>query len=174
MAPGDISAHRVLVVGNRTHGIQLLCWVLVNAGITQIVHVDEPERAIELLRLQRFSAVYCDDGVAGVGGLTFPAAVRQMERLLNPMIPIFTLRVLPRQCDVEKARDAGVTDVLTTPISANTLIAKLQAATKSPRPFIVAKSFLGPDRRASSRPPFFGRDRRIRKTRKAKVDFRRV
>ena len=48
---------------------------------------------------------------------------------------------------------------------------KLQAATQSPRPFIVATEFFGPDRRAKARPAYFGTDRRKRVAKKAKVDF---
>ena len=51
---------------------------------------------------------------------------------------------------VHMARDLGVTDVVTIPISPKTLVAKLQVATHSPRPFIVATEFFGPDRRAKS------------------------
>ena len=72
---------------------------------------------------------------------------------------------------MEKARDAGVTDVLTTPISPKTIITKLKAAVLTPRPFIVASEFFGPDRRAKARSAYYGSDRRQRTPRKAKVDF---
>ena len=91
--------------------------------------------------------------------------------MLNPMIPIFVLQERARRRDVEKARDTGVTDVLTIPISPKTLVTKLQVATQSPRPFIVATEFFGPDRRAKSRPAFHGSERRKRVAKKTKVDF---
>ena len=72
---------------------------------------------------------------------------------------------------MEKARDLGVTDVLTVPISPKTLVTKLQVATHSPRPFIVSNEFFGPDRRAQSRPAYYGADRRKRAAKKAKLDF---
>jgi two-component system chemotaxis response regulator CheY len=75
---------------------------------------------------------------------------------------------------VEAARDTGVTDVLTMPISPKTLVTKLQVATHTPRAFIVAPEFFGPDRRAKARPTYFGADRRKRTAKKAKVDFTNI
>jgi hypothetical protein len=72
---------------------------------------------------------------------------------------------------VEIARDLGVTDVLTVPISPRTLASKLDTATHSPRPFIVSAEFFGPDRRARTRPAFHGAERRKRTGKKAKMDF---
>ncbi|MEY4708414.1 MAG: hypothetical protein RJB58_2137 [Pseudomonadota bacterium] len=87
------------------------------------------------------------------------------------MIPIFAVQERARRRDVEKARDIGVTDVLTTPISPKTVMTKLQAALTAPRPFIVANEFFGPDRRAKARTPYYGLDRRTRVAKKAKLDF---
>jgi DNA-binding response OmpR family regulator len=103
--------------------------------------------------------------------MSFPVAARRSNGMLNPMIPIFALREGARRRDVEQARDVGVTDILTTPISPKTIMSKLQAALTAPRPFIVATEFFGPDRRAKARAPYYGADRRTRVAKKAKVDF---
>ena len=107
----------------------------------------------------------------GVDGMSFPTAARRREGMLNPMIPIFAIREGARRKDVKQARDTGVTDVLTTPISPKTIMAKLHGALVAPRPFIVANEFFGPDRRAKARAPYYGSDRRTRVAKKAKVDF---
>jgi DNA-binding response OmpR family regulator len=87
------------------------------------------------------------------------------------MIPIFALQERARRRDVIDARDEGVTDVITVPVSPRTLMRKLTAATLAPRPFIVAPDFFGPDRRARAGQVFAGKERRVRAARKAKVDF---
>jgi CheY-like chemotaxis protein len=170
----DLSAHRILLVGAKTHSLQLLRSVLAIAGVSKVVHVEEGRRALELLSMEHFSAVFCSAGVEGVEERPFIVAARRSESMLNPMVPIFVLQERARRRDVEKARDTGVTDVLTMPMSPKTIIAKLQAAAQSPRAFIVATEFFGPDRRAKARPAFFGADRRTRKARKAKVDFAQI
>ncbi len=74
------------------------------------------------------------------------------------MIPIFALREGARHRDVEQARDVGVTDILTTPISPKTIMSKLQATLTALRSFIVATEF-------------FSADRRTWVAKKAKMDF---
>jgi len=170
----DFSTHRVLVLGAKSHGIQLICSILGIAGIGKVIRVCDVRRALELLSRERFSAVICDSKVEGVGGRPFIKAARRDISMVNPMIPIFVFQERALRSDVEKARDTGANDVVTTPISAKTIAAKILAATKSPRPFIVAEEFFGPDRRVKARPAYFGNDRRKRVPRKAKVDFVRI
>jgi CheY-like chemotaxis protein len=174
MGRTDFSKHRVLVVGPKTHTVQLLGSVLGIAGVGRIIQVEDGRRALELLAADHFSAVFFDQKVGPVGGMPFVVAARRDPSLINPMIPIFLLQDRASRRDVEAARDSGVTDVLTLPISPKTLLDKLYVATQQPRSFIVATEFFGPDRRAGARPAYYGSDRRTRKTRKTKVDFTQV
>lgn len=166
----DLSRHRVLVVGAKTHPVQLLRSVLAISGINKVVHVEDGEAALDLLGTETFQAVFCDC-VVTAAGVPFLAAARRSKSVRNPMIAIFLLKERASRRDVEIARDSGATDVLTVPISAKTLHSKLEGAANSPRPFIVAGEFFGPDRRAKLRPAYNGADRRKRVPRKAKVDF---
>lgn len=171
MERSDFSSHRVLVLGGKTHTISLLRSILSMAGVTQIMHVEESHCALDLLSMENFSAVFCDHTAQELDGMSFPVAARRRAGMINPMIPIFAVQEHARRRDVENARDVGVTDVLTTPISPKTVITKLQAALTAPRPFIVANEFFGPDRRTKRRAPYHGSDRRTRVAKKAKVDF---
>jgi CheY-like chemotaxis protein len=171
MDRSDFSSHRVLILGGKTHTIGILRSILGIAGVTQITHVESTRRALDLLAMEHFTAVFYDQLAENVDGMGFPTAARRRDGMLNPMIPIFALRDGARRKDVEQARDTGVTDVLTTPISPKTIMTKLQTALVAPRPFIVANEFFGPDRRAKARAPYHGADRRTRVARKAKVDF---
>jgi two-component system chemotaxis response regulator CheY len=167
----DLSEIRVLLVGLNTNALQLLRSVLATAGVITIVRVEDSQSALELLSDEQVNAVFCDSKVDRANEKSFIVEVRRCKSVLNPMVPIFVLQERARRRDVEKARDNGVTDVVTTPISPKTLIAKLKAATLTPRPFIVASEFFGPDRRAKVRPTFCGSDRRTTLAKKVKVDF---
>ena len=48
---------------------------------------------------------------------------------------------------VREARDSGVNEFLTKPVSAKSLLARLITIIESPRPFIKTESYFGPDRR---------------------------
>ena len=161
----------MLLVGARNHALQLLRSLLSAVGVGKITHVEEGRRAVELLGKEHFSAMFCDYRLDEADEKPFIVAARRSDAMLNPMIPIFVLHERARRRDVEKARDTGATDVLTIPISRKTLLTKLQAATQTPRPFIVATEFFGPDRRAKARPSYFGSNRRTRAPKKTKVDF---
>jgi two-component system chemotaxis response regulator CheY len=137
-------------------------------GVTQVIHVEDTVRAIELLSMEAFQAVFYDPRCEPYDGMPFPVAARRKETMLNPLLPIFALQERARRRDVEQARDAGVTDVVTAPISPKTIMTKMKAA---PRPFILAQEFFGPDRRAKNRAPWSGGERRTRTARKQKVDF---
>lgn len=169
MQQTEFSACRVLLLGVKSHNIQILRSVLAIAGVGRVVHVEEGNAAKDLLTIEHFNAVFCD--LDADTQMDFVMAARRREAMLNPMIPIFVLQSQAKRRSVEKARDCGATDVLTTPISPKTVAAKLRAAMENPRPFIVSHEFFGPDRRAKMRPAYFGKDRRKKAPRKTRVDF---
>jgi CheY-like chemotaxis protein len=167
----EISRHPILIVGAKRHSLLLLRSVLGIAGIDRITHLTEARRAVAVLGHEQFGAVFCDWDVESVDGMGFAVAARRTRGVLNPMIPIFALQERARRRDVISARDEGVTDVITLPVSPRTLLRKLNAATAAPRPFIVAADFFGPDRRSRTGQAFAGKERRVRVARKTKVDF---
>ena len=174
MERADFSAHRILIVSAKTHTMSLLRSIMGVMGIANILQVEETNRALELLATEDFSAVFCAPDVAPIDGMSFPVAARRKDGMLNPMIPIFMIQERARRRDVEVARDIGVTDVLTMPVSPRTIMTKLKAAEVAPRPFIVSNEFFGPDRRAKTRAPWSGDDRRKRLAKKTKVAFTHI
>jgi CheY-like chemotaxis protein len=171
MERSEFSAHRVLVLGTKSNAVMLLRSILGSAGVGRVVHVEHPRRALELLTIEHFNAVFCDGAMEGEAARPFVVAARRDEGMLNPMIPIFVLQESARRRDVEMARDAGVTDVLTTPISPKTVITKLKTASQAPRPFIAGTDFFGPDRRGRATPAYYGTDRRKRAPKKTRIEF---
>jgi two-component system, chemotaxis family, chemotaxis protein CheY len=58
------------------------------------------------------------------------------------------------------ARDAGVTEFMAKPISANALYQRILNIVANPRPFIKTKTYFGPDRRRTVNPNYAGPERR--------------
>ena len=170
MAKADLANLRVLLVGGRSGHVQVMRAAFGLLGMRQIYIVSDAARAIDTLRAQTFHAIFCDASIGKVGRLSFAAAVRQTPGILNPMTPLFLVCSLARRRHVEEARDAGVTDVLTHPVSAATIARKLEAALVSPRPFIAAPTFIGPDRRTVQQSHgWHGEERRKRIPKKTRV-----
>ncbi|MBV9549623.1 MAG: hypothetical protein JO256_08140 [Alphaproteobacteria bacterium] len=169
MERADFKALRILLVSEKNHGAQTLRAVMQMAGITRLTSMESPRRALEVLSMDHYDAVFCSESCEQVGELSFPLAVRQTRGVLNPLIPVFVFQERARRRDVEAARDIGATDFLTCPISPKTVMTKLTAAIANPRPFIKATEYFGPDRRAKMRPSWGGDERRSRTPKKIKV-----
>ena len=80
-------------------------------------------------------------------GLEFVQMIRQPDSTLNPYVPIIMLSAHSERHRVLQARDAGVNDFLCKPISAKSLHQRISAILQTPRPFIRANTYFGPDRR---------------------------
>lgn len=165
----DFEQLRVLIVGGRPYAVGTLKTAFDLAGVRRVSAVADGDRALVVLRDRMVDAVFCDDGVEPVDGVPFPLAARRSEGLVNPLVPVFLVcGGAPRRA-VERARDDGITDVLARPVSAATVMRKLSAACRTPRPFIVSSAFFGPDRRSAVRGPFAGTDRRQRQPSKVRL-----
>jgi CheY-like chemotaxis protein len=80
MERSDFSSLRVLVLGGKTHTIGILRSILSNAGVTKIIHVEQTARALDLLGMEHFSAVFCDQNAEGMDGMSFPVAATTAPR----------------------------------------------------------------------------------------------
>ncbi len=165
----DFKSLRVLIVGGRAANVQILRTAFGLLGVRKIAAIQESGRAIEALRTQTFNAVFCDAGVDRFERMPFHIAARRAPGVLNPMTPLFVIYSHARQRHVEQARDSGVTDVLTHPVSAATIARKLEIAIAAPRKFIAAPTFFGPDRRTERSNTWYGQERRTRIARKTRV-----
>lgn len=165
----EFSGHRVLVLGTKTHNIQILRSVLTMVGVSKIMQVEDGATAASMLCMEHFNAVFCE--LDAEAQLAFVRMARRRQGVLNPMIPIFLLQSQVRHRHLEKARDSGATDILTIPVSPRTVAGKLRTATKTPRAFIVGQDFFGPDRRARIRPGYIGLDRRKKSPKKTRIDL---
>ncbi|MGA9795818.1 MAG: hypothetical protein WBQ17_09815 [Rhizomicrobium sp.] len=165
----DFRYLRILLVSAKPHVVQVMRHVLAINGVLEIEVATSGPIALDLLRANRFNAVFCDDSCGELEGKSFAFAMRRDPDVLNAMTPLFLICGSPRRRDIELARDSGYTDVVCRPMSAGTVARKLRQATESPRPFIAASDFFGPDRRAAPKDSFRGEERRKRAARKVKI-----
>jgi PleD family two-component response regulator len=152
----DLGDKQVMIVGGKAHAQATLRTALAVAGIKNVEILSESRAAIELLRVERFDAVYIDERAQPYNGMPLYLAVRRAAGLVDPMVPIFMLCNNPRRRFVESLRDQGVTDVIARPTAAGTLMRKLRLALELPRAFIKVGDFFGPDRRSGQRAELYG------------------
>lgn len=142
-----LGAVNVLIVDDDPQTVRLLTGVLGTFGFQKIFRATDALQGFKILRDHNIDLVFVDWVMEPLDGLEF---VRQVRNSKNPkfaLLPIIMLTGRSSKEDVLAARDAGVTEFLAKPFTAQTLADRLIAVVESPRSFVIAKKYKGPDRR---------------------------
>ena len=76
-----------------------------------------------------------------MNGIEFAQNVRNSGEDADPFVPIIMLSEHSTLAHVIEARDAGITEYVTKPFSAKSLISRIQTVINTPRPFVRTKVF---------------------------------
>ncbi len=152
MTATTLSNLTVLVVDDKDPIRELICGILETFGVPNIREASDGAGALADMKTQVPDAVIADLKMQPVDGLSFTRAVRTDPASPAPDVPILMITGHSEKRHVEEARDAGVTDFLAMPVTANTVAQRLATAIEKPREFIRARSFVGPERRRRQLP----------------------
>jgi DNA-binding response OmpR family regulator len=103
--------------------------------------------ALALLQEETFDIVIADWHLKQMGGLDLVSYLRNADNSPNRLMPVVVMSSLAGREHVEKARDTGADEYLLKPFAAKSLLARLFNLIEQPRGFVVAKNYIGPDRR---------------------------
>jgi len=152
MSAGVLSNLSVLVVDDEEPIRDMICGILENFGIRKIRQAVDGRSAFRDMQTHAPDAVITDFEMKPVDGLAFTRAVRTDPSSPAPNVPILMVTGHCEKQHVEAARDAGVTEFLAMPVTANTISVRLASAIERPREFVRAQSFVGPERRRRQLP----------------------
>ena len=136
-----------LVIDPQANMAALVADMLRACGHRDIREAYDANHAQLDLRRRPFAVIVIDDAITG------PDAVELVRRLRadpvgpNRLTPVIMMAAAPDATRIAAARDAGVTEFLRKPFAAIHLKSRLDSIAGSPRPFIEAESYSGPDRR---------------------------
>ena len=99
------------------------------------------------------------DWAPNFDGIGLLNKIRTDPESLNPFVPVIMVTAHSEATRVIEARDAGMTEYLTKPVSAKRLYQRISAIVETERPFVRISEFFGPDRRRKKAEPK-GQDRR--------------
>jgi CheY-like chemotaxis protein len=150
---------RILLVDDNEPMRKLLRRMLMAFDIEHITQADGVKSALESMRDTKPDIVFVDWFMEPVDGLELVRAIRRGDEGLDPYTPVIMMTGYAEEQRVREARDAGVTEFLGKPISADSVLRRLVAVVEHPRPFVRTPTYFGPDRRRKQR-PFKGPDRR--------------
>lgn len=158
MAAG-LDALRVLIVDDNVHMVHIVRAILRGFGFTDFVEARTAEEALNKIEDQPVDLIICDYLMGEMSGLDMVRQIRS-EDSANPYLPIIMLSAYSEKARVEEARDAGVTEFCTKPVTPASLYRKIAAIIDHPRPFVRTSEFFGPDRRRRKDAEYDGPARR--------------
>ena len=152
MSAEVLSDLTVLVVDDKEPIRDLICGILETFGVQNIRQAADGLGAFRDMRFHAPDAVITDLKMRPVDGLTFTRSVRTDPSSPVPDVPILMVTGHAEKRYVEEARDAGVTEFLAMPVTANAVAERLTSAIQRPRAFVRSSAFVGPDRRRRQLP----------------------
>ena len=160
MSGAGFESLKALIVEDNAHMRSLLRALLNSIGIKEIAEAAHGQAAIDSLRERKSDLVLSDMAMKPMDGLEFTRHVRNHEHSPNPFVPIIMITGHTEKHRVEQARDAGVTEFLAKPITAQSLFARLAEIVERPRAFVRCGAYFGPDRRRKQAENYAGPWRR--------------
>ena len=156
-APGlrkrfDLERKFALIIDESSFGLKMTADICRDFGIGSIVSAKSTESGFASLSATPVDVVICDWGTLALDGPGLARRARASAEEHIKLVPIILLKAQPTSSDVRAAREAGATEVLARPFSAQALINHLTTIFFKPRGFVSTQTFNGPDRRRRSAP----------------------
>ncbi len=151
---------QVVVADPNKHMRYLLAELLRQTGLRSIREASDGAEALEMLQDRPTDLLFTEYQMEPVDGLALTREIRNAEDSPNPFLPIVMVTAYTAKPVVTAARNAGVTEFMAKPFTAQVLQSRLKAIIYKARPFVRTKVFFGPDRRRRWDYEFQGPDRR--------------
>ncbi len=142
---------RVLVADDSPAMRGIVRAVLSGFGCDRVFEAENGLQALAVAESGGIDLVICDWKMAPCDGIELVRALRDPARSRDPFLPVIMLTAYSETARVREARDAGATEFLAKPFTAETLYQRIAAVINRPRPFVRADGFNGPDRRRLER-----------------------
>ena len=153
---------KILLVDDNHHMRVLLTEVLRAIGVKQVFEAADGADALRMLRTHPIDIVMTDLNMQPLDGIDFVRLVRNSRDSPNPMIPVIMITGHSTVRRVAEARDVGVSEFLSKPVTARGVIERINRVVENPRPFVRSGDYFGPDRRRREDPHYPGPHRRAR------------
>jgi len=151
---------RFLVVDDNVHMVHLVKTILKGFGAKYVFEAKSVDEAFERLKHDNIDIVMLDYVMGDEDGIEFVRRVRSDTTSPHPFVSIIMLTAHSERTRVEIARDAGVNEFCTKPVTASEMFRKVVAVIENPRSFVRTEHYYGPDRRRRDDPAYKGEERR--------------
>jgi CheY-like chemotaxis protein len=152
---------KILLVDDNHHMRLLLTEILRAIGVREVYEATNGAEALQMMRNQAIDIVMTDLAMQPMDGIDFVRRLRNGQESPNPMAPVIMITGHSTLRRVAEARDVGVTEFLSKPVTARGVIERISRVVEHPRPFVKTTSYFGPDRRRRGEPDYPGPYRRL-------------
>jgi two-component system, chemotaxis family, chemotaxis protein CheY len=156
----NYGALKILVIDDNQHMRSIIKAILKGVGIAHPREAHDGVEGLEVLRHFPADIALVDFTMQHLDGVEFSRLLRNSRESHNPYLPIIMISGHSTREKVIQARDAGVNEFVSKPLTAHGLLARIQNVVLHPRPFIRNKSYFGPDRRRANPAIYSGPYRR--------------
>jgi CheY-like chemotaxis protein len=149
-----------LVVDDSRFARAMIKNVLHALGIRNLAESETGEQALNLAGRIRIDVVFTDFEMPGMNGAEFVWRLRRSKDEQIRRVPVIMISNYADEGHIRTAINSGVNEYIPKPFSRNDLYVRLRRSVLSPKPFIVAPGYVGPDRRIVDGPAEDGVERR--------------
>lgn len=139
---------------------KLVLTVLKAFGARRLYEATNIDDAFIIAKRFRPDIILTEWSMHPLDGVDLTRWLRTHDESPNPFVPIIMVTAYNEYGHVLTARDAGVTEYVIKPLSAKTLMARVQEVILRPRTFVKVPTYFGPDRRRRRKGDFKGQDKR--------------
>ena len=154
-----LAALDLLVIDDNAQMRTIIGTVLAAAGVRKLHYAPDGRRGLEVIAKRPIDIVFVDYEMPVMNGLDFISAIRS-QATAERYLPVIMLTGHSDLARITAARDRGVNEFLGKPVTARSILTRLNTVILHPRPFVSAPGFFGPERRRKTSPDYDGPKRR--------------
>jgi CheY-like chemotaxis protein len=149
-----------LVLEDNEHMRFLLSELLYGLSVEQVDAVASIGEAKSHISYLSYDFALVDIGLGAENGLDFVRSIRLTPDHPARRMPVIVVSGQNQVGTITSARDAGADAFLAKPISETALAARVKQVLDTPRNYVEAPAYFGPDRRRGAQPGYRGPERR--------------
>ncbi len=150
---------KFLLIDDNVHMLAIVETILRGFGARKIVKAGTADAALDHMRAG-VDIIITDYMIGGLDVIAFTRGIRRMPGTHDRFVPIILLTAHSSRPRIEAARDAGVTEICTKPVTPRDLFRRLVSVIDYQRPFVQAPDYVGPCRRRRVDAAYDGPERR--------------
>ena len=151
---------KILVVDDNHHMRVLITEILRALGVKDIFEASDGAQGLQMMKVHEIDIIVTDLSMQPLDGIDFTRLIRRSKDSPNQMCPIIMVTGHSTRQRVQEARNAGVNEFLTKPLTAKGVVERITQVIDHPRQYVRTDDYFGPDRRRRPDPLYTGPFRR--------------